>query len=196
MWQLGGSGQIVGSGEKLTAQFWDLWGTDNLWGPLPPHISVLSLDRWEDSRNELFTSLFKGQQTLELIHLNSLFCLKLTSQPCPQPSADSPFQRQADSTGFNSSEGSLPWTVGSVQFSCSLVSDSAIPWTAAHQASLSITNTWSLLSSWTEGYILPNSCWNETSPSGAWWNGGWDWFFASPWAFHKLSKSSFPENQW
>ena len=28
----------------------------------------------------------------------------------------------------------------SVQFSCSVVSDSAIPWTATHQASLSITN--------------------------------------------------------
>ena len=32
-----------------------------------------------------------------------------------------------------------------VQFSCSVVSDSATPWTAAHQASLSITNSWSLL---------------------------------------------------
>ena len=33
----------------------------------------------------------------------------------------------------------------SVQFSCSLVSDSATPWTAAHQASLSITSSWSSL---------------------------------------------------
>ena len=32
----------------------------------------------------------------------------------------------------------------SVQFSCSVVSDSAIPQTAARQASLSITNSWSL----------------------------------------------------
>ena len=32
----------------------------------------------------------------------------------------------------------------SVQFSCSLVSDSATPWTAACQASLSISNSWSL----------------------------------------------------
>ena len=31
------------------------------------------------------------------------------------------------------------------QFSCSIVFDSATPWTAAHQASLSITNFWSLL---------------------------------------------------
>ena len=30
-------------------------------------------------------------------------------------------------------------------FSCLVVSDSATPWTAAHQASLSITNSWSLL---------------------------------------------------
>ena len=33
----------------------------------------------------------------------------------------------------------------SVQFSHSVVSDSATPWTTAHQASLSITNSWSLL---------------------------------------------------
>ena len=33
----------------------------------------------------------------------------------------------------------------SVQFSRSVVSDSLTPWTAAHQASLSITNSWSLL---------------------------------------------------
>ena len=37
------------------------------------------------------------------------------------------------------------WTLTfSVQFSCSVVSDSATPWTAACQASLSITNSWSL----------------------------------------------------
>ena len=34
--------------------------------------------------------------------------------------------------------------LSSVQFSCSLVSDSATPWTAACQASLSISNSWSL----------------------------------------------------
>ena len=33
----------------------------------------------------------------------------------------------------------------SVQFNRSVVSDSETPWTAAHQASLSITNSWSLL---------------------------------------------------
>ena len=32
----------------------------------------------------------------------------------------------------------------SVQFSCSVVSDSATPWTAARQTSLSITTSWSL----------------------------------------------------
>ena len=31
------------------------------------------------------------------------------------------------------------------QFSCSVMSDSATPWTAAHKASLPITNSWSLL---------------------------------------------------
>ena len=42
----------------------------------------------------------------------------------------------------------FPYRLGvcySVQFSRSVVSDSATPWTAAHQASLSITNSWSLL---------------------------------------------------
>ena len=33
--------------------------------------------------------------------------------------------------------------ISSVQFSCSVVSDSVTPWTAACQASLSITNSWS-----------------------------------------------------
>ena len=33
----------------------------------------------------------------------------------------------------------------SVQFSCSVMSDSVTPWTAAHQASLSVTNSQSLL---------------------------------------------------
>ena len=40
---------------------------------------------------------------------------------------------------------SLSGTNCSVQFSCTVVSNSVIPWIAAHQASLSITNTWSLL---------------------------------------------------
>ena len=45
---------------------------------------------------------------------------------------------------------STPWTIPSrkirsVQFSCSVVSDLCDPWTAAHQASLSTTNSQSLL---------------------------------------------------
>ena len=38
-----------------------------------------------------------------------------------------------------------PILQGSVQFSCSVISDSATPWTALCQAFLSITNFWSLL---------------------------------------------------
>ena len=34
------------------------------------------------------------------------------------------------------------WKISGVQFSCSVVSDSATPWTAAQQTSLSITNSW------------------------------------------------------
>ena len=40
-------------------------------------------------------------------------------------------------------EGKLCYVISSVQLSCSVVSDSVIPWTTAHQASLSITNSWS-----------------------------------------------------
>ena len=56
----------------------------------------------------------------------------------------------------------------SVQFSCSVMSDSATPWTAACQASLSFTNSWILLklmsSSWrchpitSSSVILFSSC--------------------------------------
>ena len=42
-------------------------------------------------------------------------------------------------------DGDFSDGLSSVQFSCSVMPDSAIPWTAAHQASLSITNSWSLL---------------------------------------------------
>ena len=50
--------------------------------------------------------------------------------------------------------------ISSVQFSHSVVSDFATPWTAAHQASLSITNSWSLLK------LYPLSWWcHPTMPS-------------------------------
>ena len=58
-------------------------------------------------------------------------------------------------TRVSSANQQLTWGRGSVsckqwprtfnQFSCSVVSDFLNPWTAAHQTSLSITNTWSLL---------------------------------------------------
>ena len=44
----------------------------------------------------------------------------------------------------------------SVQSSCSVVSDS-IPWTAAHQASLSITNSWSLLKLMSIESVMPSN---------------------------------------
>ena len=45
----------------------------------------------------------------------------------------------------------------SVQFSRSVVSDSAIPWTAARQASLSITNFWSLLKLMSVESVTPSN---------------------------------------
>ena len=45
----------------------------------------------------------------------------------------------------------------SVQFSFSVISNSANPWTAAHQASLSITNTWSLLKLMSIELVMPSN---------------------------------------
>ena len=43
------------------------------------------------------------------------------------------------------------------QFSCSVVSDFATPWTAAHHASLSITNSWSLLKLMSIKSVMPSN---------------------------------------
>ena len=43
-------------------------------------------------------------------------------------------------------------------YSHSVMSDSATPWTAARQASLSITNTWSLLKLVSIESAMPSSC--------------------------------------
>ena len=45
----------------------------------------------------------------------------------------------------------------SVQFSCSVVSDFAAPWTAALQACLSITNSWSLLKLMSIESVIPSN---------------------------------------
>ena len=47
--------------------------------------------------------------------------------------------------------------VTSVQFSCSVMSDSVIPWTAACQASLSMTNSWSLLKLMSIKLVMPSN---------------------------------------
>ena len=49
------------------------------------------------------------------------------------------------------------WLFSSVQFSRSVVSDSAIPCTAARQASLSITNSWSLLKLISIESVIPSN---------------------------------------
>ena len=50
-----------------------------------------------------------------------------------------------------------PIAFSSVQFSCSVVSDSATPWTAACQASLSITNSQSLLRLMSIELVMPSN---------------------------------------
>ena len=47
--------------------------------------------------------------------------------------------------------------LSSVQFSWSVVSNSATPWTTARQASLSITNTWSLLKLMSIELVVPSN---------------------------------------
>ena len=44
-----------------------------------------------------------------------------------------------------------------VQFSCSVVSDSVTQWTEAHQASLSITNSWNLLKLMSIELVMPSN---------------------------------------
>ena len=51
----------------------------------------------------------------------------------------------------------LSLAISSVQFSCSVVSDSATPWTAARQASLSITNSQSLLKLMSIELVMPSN---------------------------------------
>ena len=48
-----------------------------------------------------------------------------------------------------------PIWISSVQFSHSVVSDSVTPWTAARQASLSITNSWSPLKPMSVELVMP-----------------------------------------
>ena len=48
-------------------------------------------------------------------------------------------------------------TVESVQFSRSVISDSATPWTAAHLAALSITNFWCLLNLMSIELVMPSN---------------------------------------
>ena len=47
--------------------------------------------------------------------------------------------------------------ISSIQFSRSVVSDSATPWTAARQASLSITSSWSLLKLISIESVMPSN---------------------------------------
>ena len=49
------------------------------------------------------------------------------------------------------------WRDTSVQFSCSVLSDSVTPWTAARQASLSITNSRSLLKLMSIELVMPSN---------------------------------------
>ena len=49
------------------------------------------------------------------------------------------------------------WHIGSVQFSCSVVSDSVTPWIAARQASLSITNSRSSRKLMSIESVMPSS---------------------------------------
>ena len=58
---------------------------------------------------------------------------------------------------YNHSQASV-WTISSVHFSHSVMSDSLwLPWAAAHQASLSFTNSWSLLKLMSIESVMPSN---------------------------------------
>ena len=70
------------------------------------------------------------------------------------------------------------WILSDIQFSRSVVSDSATPWTTARQASLSITNSWSLLKLMSilgqedpleKEMATQYSCLGNPMDRGAWW---------------------------
>ena len=69
----------------------------------------------------------------------------------------SPFLRQQK-------KKTKPWVWSSVQFSRSVVSDSATPWTAAHQASLSITNSQTLLKLTSIESVMPSTISSSVIP--------------------------------
>jgi len=75
----------------------------------------------------------------------------LVKEPMATENCRNPLSRQV-----------LTWVVPrgkftSVQFSCSVVSNSLSPWTAACQASLSITSSWSLLKLKSTDSVMPSN---------------------------------------
>ena len=62
-----------------------------------------------------------------------------------------------DSDPVNLRKGLEIYQFSSVQFSCSVVSDSATPWTVAWQASLFIINSWSLLKLVSIESVMPSN---------------------------------------
>ena len=77
-------------------------------------------------------------------------------------SGRSPGERNGNPLQYSCLENPTEWSLrsyslSSVQFSCSVVSDSAIPWIAAQQASLSITISWSSLRLVSIESVMPSS---------------------------------------
>ena len=82
--------------------------------------------------------------------------LKGTTETLKERSAGGPkYMEGSGPHGFPRMQGW--WDVNSVQFSHSDMSDSATPWTAAHQASLSITNSKSLLKLMSIESVMPSN---------------------------------------
>ena len=68
------------------------------------------------------------------------------------------FEKYPCHSKFTIYMGCIFWSTWRIsQFSHSVVSNSATPWTAARQASLSITNSWSLLKLMSIGSVMPSS---------------------------------------
>ena len=90
------------------------------------------------------------------MHACTAKSLQSCSTPCNPTDCSLPGSSvHGDSPG--KSTGLACRALSSVQFSRSIVSDSATPWTAARQASLSITNSWSSLKLMSIESVMPSS---------------------------------------
>jgi len=116
--------------------------------------------RWEYHLTCHLRNLYAGQEatvrtghgTIDWFQIGKGVCQACILSPCL-------FDLNAEyiMRNIGLEEAQLESKFSSVQFSHSVMSDSASPWIAAHQASLSITNSWSSLRRTSIKSVMPSS---------------------------------------